>query len=107
MGRNQSINVYFYNETDGDKTPVSTASSPSGTSSGVPVSQAKAERKAERGAFVAGVVAVQQIKPYVDQVIGFKVSQIEATTGSAELQQSQRFNTRSCALRSCERFDFA
>lgn len=93
MGRNQSINVYFYNETDGDKTPVSTASSPSGTSSGVPVSQAKAERKAERGAFVAGVVAVQQIKPYVDQVIGFKVSQIEATTGSAELQQRAQIVT--------------
>ena len=87
MSKNQSINVYFHNETDGDKTPVSTASSPSGTASAVPVSQQKAERKKEQGAFVAGVVAVQQIKPYVDQVIGFKVSQIEATTGSAELQQ--------------------
>lgn len=87
MSKNQSINVYFYNETDGDKLPVSTQSEPGGTSSGTPVSQPKAERKKEQGAFVAGVVAAQQIKPYVDQIIGFKVSQIEATTGSAELQQ--------------------
>lgn len=87
MSKNQSINVYFYNETDGDKLPVSTQSEPNGSSAAAPVSQAKAERKQEQGAFVAGVVAVQQIKPYVDQIIGFSVSQIEATTGSAELQQ--------------------
>lgn len=87
MSKNQSINVYFYNETDGDKLPVSTPSEPDGTSSGVPVSQQKAEQKKDKGAFVAGVVAAQQIKPYVDQIVGFKISQIEATTGSAELQQ--------------------
>ena len=87
MSRNQSINVYFYNETDGDKIPVSTPSEPSGTSSAVPVSQAAAENKQDKGALVAGVVAVSQIKPYVEQIIGFGVSQIEATTGSAEMQQ--------------------
>lgn len=87
MSKNQSINVYIRNETDGERLPVSTTSEPSGTKSGVPVSQGSAERKQDRGAFVAGVVVAQQIKPYVDQVIGFGVSQIQATTGSAELQQ--------------------
>lgn len=83
----RSINIKITNETDGDRVPVSTPNEPQGTKSGAPVSVAKAERDQSKNALVAGFVVAQQVKPYVDQVIGFSVSQIQATTGSAELQQ--------------------
>lgn len=81
----QNINITIRNETDGDRVPVSTQNEPSGTRSGVPVAVPKAEQS--KNALVSGVVVAQQVKPYVDQVVGFGVSQIQATTGSAELQQ--------------------
>lgn len=81
----QNINITIRNETDGDRVPVSTPNEPSGTRSGVPVAVPKAEQS--KNALVSGVVVAQQVKPYVDQIIGFGVSQIEATTGSAEMQQ--------------------
>lgn len=83
----QNINITIRNETDGDRVPVSTPNEPQGTKSGAPVSVAKAEREQSKNALVAGFVVAQQVKPYADQIIGFGVSQIQATTGSAELQQ--------------------
>lgn len=93
MIENQSVNIYIRDETDGNKIPVSTTAEPSGTKSAVPVSQGEAERKKDRGVVAAGVVVAQQFKPYVDQIVGFAVSQIEATTGSAELQQKTQIIT--------------
>lgn len=87
MSKKGSINIIIRNETDGDNIPVSTKDSPKGTKAAKAVSQEEAARKKERGELVAGLVAVQQVKPYVDQAINFGVSQIQATTGSAELQQ--------------------
>lgn len=87
MASGKSINITIRNETDGDRVPVSTPNEPQGTKSGAPVSVAKAEREQNKNALVAGFVVAQQVKPYVDQVIGFSVSQIQATTGSSELQQ--------------------
>ena len=87
MAINKSINIKITNETDGDRVPVSTPNEPQGTKSGAPVSVPKTEREQNKNALVAGFVVAQQIKPYVDQVIGFSVSQIQVTTGSAELQQ--------------------
>lgn len=81
------VRIIITNETEGDRVPVSTPDSPQGTPAAAPVSQKKAEKEQDRGNFVAGVVVTQQVKPYVEQVIGFNVSQIQATTGSAELQQ--------------------
>ena len=85
--KGSSINIIIRNETDGDNIPVSTKDSPKGTKAAKAVSQEEATRKKERGELVAGLVAVQQVKPYVDQAINFRFSQIQATTGSAELQQ--------------------
>lgn len=87
MSKKGSINIIIRNETDGDNIPVSTKDSPKGTKAAKAVSQEEATRKKERGELVAGLVAVQQVKPYVDQAINFRFSQIQATTGSAELQQ--------------------
>lgn len=85
--KGSSINIIIRNETDCDNIPVSTKDSPKGTKAAKAVSQEEATRKKERGELVAGLVAVQQVKPYVDQAINFRFSQIQATTGSAELQQ--------------------
>lgn len=79
--------VIITNETEGDRVPVSTPDSPQGTTAAAPVSQRKAEKAKDQGNIVAGIVVAQQVKPYVEQVIGYNVSQIQATTGSAELQQ--------------------
>ena len=79
--------ITIRNATDGDRVPVATPNEPQGTKSGVAMTQQKAEQAKEKGAFVQSIIAVQQVKPYVDQVVGFTVSQIQATTGSAELQQ--------------------
>lgn len=81
------IKIALVNETDGERVPVATPESPAGTTAGVATSPEKVARQQERGAVVGGVVVAQQLKPYVDQIAGFSVSQIQATTGSAELQQ--------------------
>ena len=47
----------------------------------------KATKAVDKGAVAAGLVAVGQIRPYVDMAINFGVSQISLTTGSAEAQQ--------------------
>lgn len=87
MSKRGSINIIIRNETDGDNLPVSTQDSPKGTKAAKAVSQEEAARKKEKGELAAGLVAVHQVKPYIDQAINFGVSQIQATTGSAELQQ--------------------
>ena len=82
-----AIEVIITDTTQGDRVPVSTQAEPQGTTAGQGVSQSKAENKADKGAVVAGLVAVQQIMPYVNTAVNFGVSQIQMTTGSAELQQ--------------------
>ena len=47
----------------------------------------KATKAVDKGAVAAGLVAVCQIRPYVDTAINFGVSQISLTTGSEEAQQ--------------------
>lgn len=47
----------------------------------------KATKAVDKGAVAAGLVAVCQIRPYVDTAINFCVSQISLTTGSEEAQQ--------------------
>jgi hypothetical protein len=82
-----AIEVIITDTTQGDRVPVSTKTEPTGTTAGQGVSQAKAEGKADKGAVAAGLVAVQQVMPYVNAAVNFGVSQIQATTGSAEMQQ--------------------
>ncbi len=89
----KSINIIIRNETDGEPIPVSTKESPRGTKAGKAVSQNEVERQQDKGTLAAGLVAVQQVKPYIDQAINFGVSQIQATTGSAELQQRTQLVT--------------
>ncbi len=94
MGADLSdVKIIITNETDGDPIPVSTKERPQGTKAGKAVSQNEAERQKDRGFLAAGLVAVQQVKPYIDQAINFNVSQIQATTGSAELQQRAQLIT--------------
>lgn len=47
----------------------------------------KAAKAVDKGAVAAGLVAVDQLRPYVETAINFGVSQISLTTGSAEAQQ--------------------
>ena len=82
-----AIRVIITNATDDDRIPVSTTAEPQGTTVGAGVSQTKASTKMDKGVNVAGLVAVQQVMPYVNNAVNFGVSQIQVTTGSAELQQ--------------------
>lgn len=88
-----AIEVIITDTTQGDRVPVSTQAEPQGTTAGQGVSQSKAENKADKGAVVAGLVAVQQVMPYVNSAVNFGVSQIHMTTGSAELQQRAQIVT--------------
>lgn len=71
----------------GNRTPVSTQTQPEGTQSAQPVSQPQATAQKDKGVVTAGIVAVQHITPYVNQIVNFGVSQIGADTGAVELQQ--------------------
>lgn len=82
-----AIEVIITDTTAGDRTPVSTQAEPQGTTAGQGVSQSKAEKSNDKGMVAAGLVAVQQVMPYVNSAVNFGVSQIQMTTGSAELQQ--------------------
>ena len=82
-----AIRVIITNEDPDERLPVSTTTEPAGTQSGAPVSQKSSEKKSDKGQIVAGLVAVQQVMPYVQSAINFEVSQIAYNTGSAELQQ--------------------
>lgn len=82
-----AIRVVITNATDDDRIPVSTTTEPQGSTVGAGMSQTKAATKMDKGVNVAGLVAVQQVMPYVNNAVNFSVSQIQVTTGSAELQQ--------------------
>ncbi|MBR2906812.1 MAG: hypothetical protein IKC26_02050 [Clostridia bacterium] len=47
----------------------------------------KAKKKQDKGALALGLVAVNQITPYITQAVNFGISQISMTTGSDELQR--------------------
>ena len=85
----QEVNykITITNESGGTKTPVSTQTQPEGTPSAQPVSQPQATAQKDKGMVAAGLVAVQQLSPYVNQIANFKISQIGAETGAVELQQ--------------------
>jgi hypothetical protein len=88
-----AIEVIITDTTQGDRTPVATPTEPKGTTAGQAATQDKAEKKGEKGAAVAGLVAIQQIMPYVNSAVNFSVSQIQMQTGSAELQQRAQLVT--------------
>ena len=88
-----AIEVIITDNTQGDRTPVSTQREPNGTDSGRGADQNESERRADRGQSVAGLVAIQQIMPYVNSAVNFSVSQIQMQTGSAELQQRAQLVT--------------
>lgn len=85
----QEVNykITITNDSGGTKTPVSTQAQPEGTPSAQPVSQQQATAQKDKGVVAAGLVAVQQISPYVNQIANFGISQIGAETGAVELQQ--------------------
>lgn len=76
--------VIFKNETDGKYQPISL---PNSQPSENGVTLAEAERKQERGINTAGLVAVNQITPYITQAVNFQISQLSMTVGSDEVQR--------------------
>lgn len=78
--------VIIENATDGGAgdRPVSF---PDGASPDNTETPEKAKKQQERGALALGLVAVNQITPYVTQAINFGISQISMDTGSDELQR--------------------
>lgn len=88
-----AIEVIITDTTQGDRTPVATPTEPKGTTAGQAATQDKAEKKGEKGEVVAGLVAIQQVMPYVNSAVNFSVSQIQMQTGSAELQQRTQLIT--------------
>lgn len=88
-----AIRVVITNATDEGRIPVATTAEPQGATAGSGVSKVKAEQQKDRGVAAAGLVAVQQIMPYVNTAVNFGVSQIQMTTGSAELQQRAQIVT--------------
>lgn len=88
-----AIRVVITNATDENRIPVATTAEPQGATAGAGVSKVKAEQQKDRGVAAAGLVAVQQVMPYVNSAVNFGVSQIQMTTGSAELQQRAQIVT--------------
>jgi hypothetical protein len=85
MSNKITYEVIFTNETSGKSSPVSL---PSGQQSDNGVNVPEAERNQAAGSVVAsGLVAVNQITPYVTQAVNFQISQLSVTMGSDELQR--------------------
>ena len=78
------IEVIISNQTDKTDNPVSL---PNNVPSSHTIPPEQAEREKEKGLNVAGLVAVNQLTPYITQAINFGVSQISMTVGSDELQR--------------------
>jgi hypothetical protein len=85
--------VIIENRTDDSGAPVSTAgTNTKQAAEGAPVSAQKS--KSSDGMMADVMVATNVIKPYVQQVASFGISQIEMSTGSADLQRkAQAFSS--------------
>ena len=81
---NGTYEVILKNETDGKYQPVAL---PNDAPSDHSVSPAEAQRNQEKGVNMAGLVAVNQLTPYITQAVNFGISQISMTHGSDELQR--------------------
>lgn len=80
----EKIEVVISNQTDKSDNPVSL---PDNVPSSHTIPPEQAERNKEKGMNVAGLVAVNQITPYITQAINFGISQISMSVGSDELQR--------------------
>lgn len=85
MASEVKYRLIIENQTDEQSDPVAL---PGGSrpNSG-PVTPEGAKRKQSQGVNMAGLVAVNQITPYITQAINFGISQISMTHGSDELQR--------------------
>lgn len=84
--------IVIRNETNDTSTPIATEPSINGESSiATPIKKKSGTRDAKsQNALVSAIVASDKIKPYVQQVATFGISQIEMTTGSSELQRKMQ-----------------
>lgn len=80
----EKIEVVISNQTDKTDNPVSL---PDNVPSSHTMPPEQAERNKEKGMNVAGLVAVNQLTPYITQAINFGISQISMNVGSDELQR--------------------
>ena len=76
--------------------PVAT---PDGVTGKAPTSNTVSQQQA-KGNNAAGLVAAQQIAPYINQAVNFGVSQIGAVRGSPELQQRIQMATGAAGIAS-------
>lgn len=83
---NVEYRVIIENATDGEGSE-KPLSFPGGEQPDNTAAPEKAKKKQDKGALALGLVAVNQITPYVTQAINFGISQISMTTGSDELQR--------------------
>ena len=84
MSNKITYEVIFTNETSGKSSPVSL---PSGQPSDSGITAQEAERNQAAGGVASGLVAVNQITPYVTQAVNFQISQLSFSLGSDELQR--------------------
>lgn len=57
------------------------------TAPGAPMTQKSTTAATNSGKLTTALVAVKTVEPYVNQAVGFALSRVEFSTGSAELQQ--------------------
>ena len=78
--------IVIRNETSGGNSPIATEPNVDGEGSiATPITQKSSGSKQNR--LVSAIVATNTIKPYVEQIANFGISQVEMTTGSPELQR--------------------
>lgn len=83
----ETIEVIIKDQTSGGDSPVTVDASEDNAAVALPADPAKARKTTTAALSAQAVVAVGYIKPYVQQMLSFGISQVEMNTGSAELQR--------------------
>lgn len=84
--------IVIRNETNGGNSPIATEPNVDGTGNAAePITKKKVDTQNK---MVSTIVAVNTVKPYIEQAVNFGVSQVEMRTGSAEMQRkAQAFSS--------------
>lgn len=85
----EQYEIVIRNETNKSSTPVATNGTVIGGSTvAEPIQKTTTSSDgSNKNALVSALVATSAIKPYIQQAVSFRISQIEMQTGSAELQR--------------------
>ena len=83
----ETIEVIIKDQTSGGDSPVTVDASEENATVATPANPEKSKKTTTAALSAQAVVAVGYIKPYVQQMLSFGISQVEMTRGSAELQR--------------------